>query len=413
MKLARILIKSFFAVFLILSIIVFAGVFYLQTTLADEYKIKKGEDLSIQSPVPIVASFDGAALSDAASRKSVGDSFSVDLKAFGIIPISKIDVEVVDELYVAVLGTPFGMKIYTKGVMVTSLSDVQTENGVERPAKKAGIKLGDYILSINGQAVTTNEDVSSIVEASNGKKLKFEIMRNNTKIYISFCAVKSKETGSYKIGLWVKDSSAGIGTLTFYSPATDIVCGLGHGICEEETGELLVLQRGIIVNAEIISAEKGEVGAPGKLNGRMGYSTIGEIENNCQMGVYSRLTGNLTFSKLTEIALKQEVKNGKAQILCTLDGNTPQLYDCIIEVRSSAYHSKVQNLLITVTDEKLLNKTGGIVQGMSGSPIIQNGKLVGAVTHVLIDDPQKGYGIFAENMLETAQGIYNELKDAS
>ncbi|MBO5090811.1 MAG: SpoIVB peptidase [Clostridia bacterium] len=415
MKLARILIKSIFAVFLILSIIVFAGVFYLQTTLADEYKIKKGEDLSIQSPVPIVASFDGAALSDAASRKSVGDSFSVDLKAFGIIPISKIDVEVVDELYVAVLGTPFGMKIYTKGVMVTSLSDVQTEKGVERPAKKAGIKLGDYILSINGQAVTTNEDVSSIVEASNGKKLKFEIMRNNTKIYISFCAVKSKETGSYKIGLWVKDSSAGIGTLTFYSPATDIVCGLGHGICEEETGELLVLQRGIIVNAEIISAEKGEVGAPGKLNGRMGYATIGEIENNCQMGVYSSLTGNLTFSKLTEIALKQEVKNGKAQILCTLDGNTPQLYDCIIEVRSSAYHSKVQNLLITVTDEKLLNKTGGIVQGMSGSPIIQNGKLVGAVTHVLIDDPQKGYGIFAENMLETAQGVAenNKLKDAS
>ena len=306
------------------------------------------------------------------------------------------------------------MKIYTKGVMVTSLSDVQTEKGVERPAKKAGIKLGDYILSINGQAVTTNEDVSSIVEASNGKKLKFEIMRNNTKIYISFCAVKSKETGSYKIGLWVKDSSAGIGTLTFYSPATDIVCGLGHGICEEETGELLVLQRGIIVNAEIISAEKGEVGAPGKLNGRMGYATIGEIENNCQMGVYSRLTGNLTFSKLTEIALKQEVKNGKAQILCTLDGNTPQLYDCIIEVRSSAYHSKVQNLLITVTDEKLLNKTGGIVQGMSGSPIIQNGKLIGAVTHVLIDDPQKGYGIFAENMLETAQSVAEEkLKEAS
>ncbi|MBO5358374.1 MAG: SpoIVB peptidase [Clostridia bacterium] len=414
MKLAHILIKSLFTVFLILSIIIFAGVIYLQTTVADEYKIKKGEDLLIQSPVPIVASFNGAALSDAASRKSVGDSFSVDLKAFGIIPISKIDVEVVDELYVAVLGTPFGMKIYTNGVMVTSLSDVQTENGVKQPAKAAGIKLGDYILSINGQAVTTNEDVMSIVEKSNGKKLKFEIMRNNTKIYISFCAVKSKETGSYKIGLWVKDSSAGIGTLTFYSPATDIVCGLGHGICEEETGELLVLKRGIIVDAEIISSDKGEVGAPGKLNGRMGYATIGEIENNCQMGVYSRLTGNLTFSKLTEIALKQEVKDGKAQILCTIDNKGPKLYDCIIEVRSSAYHSKVQNLLITVTDERLLDNTGGIVQGMSGSPILQNGKLVGAVTHVLIDDPKKGYGIFAENMLETAQFVADEqLKEVS
>ncbi|MBO5210470.1 MAG: SpoIVB peptidase [Clostridia bacterium] len=414
MKLARIITKSLFAVFLIFTIIIFSGVIYLQNIVSNQYKIKKGEGLHIESKVPIVASFNGSALAEASQSRQVGDSFSVDLKAFGIIPISKIDVEVVDELHVAVLGSPFGMKIYTNGVMVTSLSDVQTEKGVERPAKKAGIKLGDYILTINGQAVTTNEDVASIVEASNGKRLKFEIIRNNTKIYISFCAVKSKETSSYKIGLWVKDSSAGIGTLTFYSPVNDIVCGLGHGICEEETGELISIKSGSIVDAQIISSEKGEIGAPGKLNGRMGYTTIGVIENNCQMGVYSRLTGKLEFSKLTEIALKQEVKNGKAQILCTVDGDGPTLYDCTIEVRSSAYHNKVQNLLVTVTDKTLLEKTGGIVQGMSGSPILQNGKLVGAVTHVLIDNPTKGYGIFAENMLETAQFVADEqLKEVS
>lgn len=413
LKIARILIKSIFAVFLIFSIIIFSGIIYLQNIVSSEYKIKKGEGLSIDSPLPIIATFKGAALSDASSKKSVGDSFAVDLKAFGIIPISKIDVEVVDELHIAVLGTPFGMKIYTKGVMVTSLSDVQTENGVVRPAKKAGIKLGDYIISINGKTVMTNEDVTEIVESSQGKKLRFEILRGNTKIYISFCAVISKETGTYKIGLWVKDSSAGIGTLTFYSPATDIVCGLGHGICEEETGELISIDSGSIVTAEIISSERGEVGAPGKLNGRMGYQTIGVIENNCQMGVYSRLTGSLSFSKLTEIALKQEVEDGEAQIFCTLDESGPKLYDCKIEVRSSAYHSKTQNLIITVTDKELLEKTGGIVQGMSGSPILQNGKLIGAVTHVLIDDPKKGYGIFAENMLETAQNIYNKLNDAS
>lgn len=414
LKLARIITKSLFAVFLIFTIIIFSGVIYLQNIVSNQYKIKKGEGLHIESKVPIVASFNGSALAEASQSRQVGDSFSVDLKAFGIIPISKIDVEVVDELHVAVLGSPFGMKIYTNGVMVTSLSDVQTEKGVERPAKKAGIKLGDYILTINGQAVTTNEDVASIVEASNGKRLKFEIIRNNTKIYISFCAVKSKETSSYKIGLWVKDSSAGIGTLTFYSPVNDIVCGLGHGICEEETGELISIKSGSIVDAQIISSEKGEIGAPGKLNGRMLYQTVGTIEMNCQMGVYSRLTGKLEFSKLTEIALKQEVKNGKAQILCTIDENGPKLYDCEIEVRSSAYHNKVQNLLITVTDKKLLEKTGGIVQGMSGSPIIQNGKLIGAVTHVLIDNPTKGYGIFAENMLETAQSVADkQLKEVS
>lgn len=414
MKFARILIKSIFAVFLIFSIIIFSGVIYLQSTVADEYKIKKGEGLDIQSPVPIIASFNGVTLSDAASLRKVGENMTVDLKAFGIIPISKIDIQVVDELHVAVLGTPFGMKIYTDGVMVTSLSDVQSADGVCQPAKKAGIKLGDYIISINGQTVTTNEDVSNIVEQSGGKKLKFEIVRNNTKIYITFCAVKSKETGTYKIGLWVKDSSAGIGTLTFYSPATDVVCGLGHGICEEETGKIMTIKSGSIVNADIISAEKGEVGAPGKLNGRMRYQTLGIIENNCEKGVYSRLTGSLTFSKLTEIALKQEVKNGAAQIMCTLDSNGPKLYDCIVEVRSSAYHSDIQNLLITVTDEELLEKTGGIVQGMSGSPLLQNGKLIGAVTHVLVDDPTKGYAIFAENMLETAQSVANEqLKEAS
>lgn len=414
LKLARIIIKSIFSVLLIFSVIIFSGVIYLSNIVSNEYKIKKGDELNIESPVPIVASFNGSTLTEASQNRSIGDNFTVDLKAFGIIPISKIGVEVVDELHVVVLGSPFGMKVYTNGVMVTSLSDVQTENGIEKPAKKAGIKLGDYIVSINGHAVTTNEDVMSIVEKSEGKKLKFEVLRKNTKIYINVLPAKSKETNSYKIGLWVKDSSAGIGTLTFYSPSSDVVCGLGHGICEEETGELMNVKRGSIVNAQIISSEKGKIGAPGKLNGRMLYETIGEIEMNCQMGVYSRLTGKLDFSKLTEIALKQEIKNGKAQILCTIDGKGPKYYDCEIEVRSSAYHNKVQNLLVTVTDKKLLEKTGGIVQGMSGSPIIQNGKLVGAVTHVLIDNPTKGYGIFAENMLETAQSVaQEELKDAS
>lgn len=414
MKLARIIVKSVFIVLLIFSTLIFSGIIYLNNIVSNEYKIRRGEELDIQSPIPIVASFNGTKIAESTQSRKVGDSFSVDLKAFGLIPISKIEVEVVDELQVVVLGSPFGMKIYTNGVMVTSLSSVKTENSTEHPAKKAGIKLGDYILSINGQAVSTNEDVIDIVEKSGGKKMKFEILRNNTKIYINFCAVKSKETGTYKIGLWVKDSSAGIGTLTFYSPASDIICGLGHGICEEETGDLLNIKSGSIVEAEIISTEKGQAGSPGQLNGKMLYKNLGEIEKNCELGVYSRLTGKLGYSKLTEIALKQEVKNGKAQILCTIDENGPKLYDCTIEVRASAFHNKAQNLLITVTDKKLLNKTGGIVQGMSGSPILQNGKLVGAVTHVLIDNPKKGYGIFAENMLETAQSVADkQLKDAS
>ncbi len=412
MKFARVLFKSIFCFLTASAVLIFVGIFYIQNVVHNEYKIKKGDNLEIESFIPIKATYNGAALTETTTNRNIGENFTVDLKAFGIIPISKIEVEVVDEMYVAVLGQPFGMKIYTNGVMVTTLSDVVTNTGNVKPAKDAGIKLGDYILSVNGQKINTNEDLSAIVENSSGEKLKFEVLRGRTVIIISFCAVKSRDTDSYKIGLWVKDSSAGIGTLTFYSPSTDIVCGLGHGICEEETGEIINVKNGSIVTAEVISTEKGEIGKPGKLNGRMGYETIGSIAKNCENGVYSLLTGKLTFSKLTELALKQEVKSGKAQIICTLDTNGPKAYDCIVEVRASAYHNKTQNLLVTVTDKKLLEKTGGIVQGMSGSPIIQNGKLVGAVTHVLVDDPTRGYGIFAENMLETARSVEKTIKDA-
>ena len=279
----------------------------------------------------------------------------------------------------------------------------------------AGIKKGDYIISVNGKKIYTNEDLSEIVEKSGGEEMEFLISRNSKKMKKRVRALISSETGSYKIGIWIKDSSAGIGTLTFYSPASNVICGLGHGICDDETGELLKLNSGELVTAEIIDVEKGVVGAPGQLEGKFTYDTIGEISLNSKCGVYSYINGKKGYGNYTEIALKQEVKNGKGQILCTIDGNTPELYDCKITVRSSAYLSKTQNLVVTVTDKRLLEKTGGIVQGMSGSPILQNGKLVGAVTHVLVDNPQKGYGIFAENMLETAQSVAesNKLKDAS
>ena len=235
--------------------------------------------------------------------------------------------------------------------------------------------------------------------------MKFEIKRNGETKIINFSAVISKETGTYKIGLWVRDSSAGIGTLTFYSPATGVVCGLGHGICDEDTEELLQLNSGELVSAEIIGVEKGGTGSPGQLKGRFTYNSIGAIDSNTENGVYSFLKGNINLSNLTEVALKQEVEDGEAQILCTVDGTTPKLYSCRIKKRSSSFLSPTQNIIVTVTDKELLELTGGIVQGMSGSPIIQNGKLIGSVTHVLIDDPASGYGIFAENMLSTASDM--------
>ncbi len=407
--------KSFFYIFAVLIITVFSCIIYLENNVSESFKIKRGDTLNLNSQIPVTAEFDGTSLTENGITKGVGEEFSVELKVFGVIPFKSVSVEVVDELHVAVLGSPFGMKIYTEGVLVVNITEVVTEKGKEKPAEKAGIKKGDYIISANGEEISTNEDLSRIVEDSDGEKINFKIKRNGKFKNVSFKALKCKETNSYKIGIWIRDSSAGIGTLTFYSPATGIICGLGHGICDEDTGKILELNSGEIVKAEILSAKKGETGSPGQLNGKFSGKTIGKIVYNCSMGVYSSPIGKIDTDKLFEIALKQEIKDGKAQIITTTDGETPKLYDCEILIRSSAFMSKTQNITVTVTDEELLSKTGGIVQGMSGSPIIQNGKLIGALTHVLVDDPTKGYAIFAENMLETAQNVAGEqqLKDAS
>lgn len=414
MKFARILTKSLFYIFLALDIVIFSMIAYLDMTVTDDYKIKKGDPLTFDTAVPITAVYEGTKLSASEKSDSIGEEFNVDLKAFGIIPFSTVSVEVVDELQVAVLGTPFGMKLYTDGVLVIDMTDVETENGNVNPAKEAGIKKGDYIVSVDGREITTNEELGAAVEASAGNEMKFEIKRNGKTKIIRFCAALSKETNSYKIGLWVRDSSAGIGTLTFYSPATGVVCGLGHGVCDEDTEELLKLDSGELVTAEIVSVQKGSSGSPGELKGKFTYSTIGAIDLNSECGVFSLLQGRLNLSNLNEIALKQEVRDGEAQLLCTVNGESPKLFSCSIKKKSSAYLSPTKNLVVTVTDEELLNLTGGIVQGMSGSPILQNGKLIGAVTHVLIDDPTRGYGIFAENMLKTAQTVEEQsLKKAS
>lgn len=410
LKILRIFFKCVFILALLLDTAVFGAVIYLNGSISDNYKIKKGDGLTFNTAVPITAEYEGLKLSQTGKTEQIGEEFDVKLKAFGIIPFSTVNVEVVDELHVSVLGTPFGMKLYTDGVLVIDITTVETVSGSISPGEDAGVKKGDYILSADGKQVLTNEELSAAVAASGGNRIKLVIKRGGTQKTVYVTPALSKETNSYRIGLWVRDSSAGIGTLTFYSPATGIVCGLGHGVCDEDTGDLLELKNGELVSAEIISVEKGSSGSPGQLKGRFTYSTIGKIDCNSEKGVYSVLKGKLGFSRLTETALKQEVRDGDAQILCTVDGREPQLYSCRIKKRSSAYLSATQNMTVTVTDPELLKLTGGIVQGMSGSPILQNGKLIGAVTHVLIDDPTTGYAIFAENMLKEAESTAGNAK---
>lgn len=384
----------------------------MSVSVEKSYKVNSGTDLNIDTFVPVTAVYNGEER-QINTDNSVGKSFAVDLKIFGLIPFSTVNVEVVDKMSVAVLGNPFGMKIYTDGVLVIESTDISTESGTVNPALTAGIKTGDYIKTVDGQKITCNEELSQIITESQGKTLQFEVVRNQKTFKCNLKPVIDTETGIYRIGIWVRDSSAGIGTLTFYSPVNDVVCGLGHGICDADTETLLNIDNGELVGANIVSVEKGSAGTPGALKGKFTYDSIADISLNCDMGVYGFAKEKISVSNLTEVALKQEVSDGEAQILCTVDGDTPKLYSCVIK-KINSNGSKTQNLSVTVTDRELIEITGGIVQGMSGSPILQNGKLVGALTHVLINDSLTGYGIYAENMLETAQKVSEQsLKSAS
>lgn len=401
MRYVKLAFRTMFFALLLICITIFTAVYILSHTVSREYKINRGDSFKINSAMPVTAD-----LSNVKANKgdfyNVGDVFDVDLKLFGIIPFSKASVTVVEDTYVSVLGTPFGMKIYTEGVLVIETGEVRTSEGNINPSQISGIKVGDYIRRVNGIDISCNEDLSEIVGDSAGQTLKVEILRDNRKKTVYVNPVLSVEDNIYRIGIWVRDSSAGVGTLTFYSPANNIICGLGHGICDSDTGELLIPEHGELVGAEILSVKKGEAGNPGELKGRFTVSKISNILLNSDDGVYGLPYESIDNSELTQIAMKQEIKNGDAQILCTVNGTKPKLYSCRVQKRSAAYNSSTQNMIISITDKELISVTGGIIQGMSGSPILQNGKLIGAVTHVFVDDPESGYAVYAENMFETA-----------
>ncbi len=401
--------------FICLSVFILTGAAgYYNLSIDENYSVTKGSEFVINSLIPVTAEYNGVEVNKSGELSKIGAKLTVDVKLFGVIPVKKTNVNVVSKTNVAVLGIPFGIKLYTEGVLVTEVSAVKCNSQNVSPATIAGIKKGDYIISVNDKKINSNEDLAILIEDSQGKNMRFKIMREGEYFYIDLTPVLSDEDNLYKAGIWVKDSSAGIGTLTFYSPEYNVVCGLGHAIYDTETSSVLKFSKGELVGANIISVNKAISGVPGELKGKLNYTKVANMKLNCHNGVYGDLTCPINTGNMTEIAHKSEVRNGKAQILCTVDEGGVQSFSCEIKVKDQRVNDTVQNLTVLITDEALINKTGGIVQGMSGSPIIQNGKLVGAVTHVLVDDPTKGYGILAENMLETAQTVAEEqLKEAS
>ena len=307
--------------------------------------------------------------------------------------------EALEGLTVCAGGMPFGVKFYTDGVTVVGFCDVECEKGKVNPATIAGIRQKDLILAVNGQTLTGASQLTELIENSGGNSLALHCKRGNGEFDTTLTPVWCPAESRYKTGIWVRDSGAGIGTVTFVIPETGAFAGLGHGICDADTGMLIPIKRGSVSDVTISSVVKGAAGAPGELKGYFNAGKVGSLLGNgtCGVwGVFSELPEELT--EPMPIGLHEELQEGEAYILSTLDSNRVERYDVrISNINRDATGPKC--FTVTITDPDLLAVSGGIVQGMSGSPIIQNGKLVGAVTHVLINDPTTGYGIFIENML--------------
>ncbi len=330
------------------------------------------------------------------------DTYQMDLKLFGVLPYKNVDIEVIQDKLLIPSGIPIGIYVKTDGVLVVGIGEFENNGGETISPAKYVLQKGDYILECNGEPVENKKQFISMVEASEGEDMILTIRRNNEITDVCINAGKNRME-EWKLGIWIRDNAQGIGTMTY--EGTDATFGaLGHGINDVDTSILMNLEEGTLYRTEIVGITRGMDGAPGELTGYIEYDSdnvIGEITENTAEGIFGVCDEELVANSVYEpvpIALKQEIVLGPAQIICSVAGE-PEFYDVEIVEVNLEHENVNRGIVIRVVDEKLLMLTGGIIQGMSGSPIIQNGKLVGAVTHVLVNDSTRGYGIFIEEML--------------
>lgn len=303
------------------------------------------------------------------------------------------------------LGKAVGIKLFSDGVLVVGLSPVETEEGASYPGRDCGLKTGDVITHINGGEVDTIEEVQALVARCEDEPLTIQAVRGQRQLQLTAAAVENSQ-GVYQLGVWLRDSMAGIGTMTFYDPASGVFGALGHGINDVDTAMLMPLESGSIMPASVSEVKKGASGAPGELHGQFDLTRdLGTLYANTNLGIFGQMPGEVVGDGVepVEVASRSQVSTGPATILSNIRGDEVEEFDIAITHLYPAGDG-TRSMMVEVTDPDLLSATGGIVQGMSGSPILQNGRLVGAVTHVLVNDPTRGYGILAENMLKQAVG---------
>lgn len=336
----------------------------------------------------------------------VNNNNEYEIKFLGMIPLKSLEVEKIKDLEVYPGGNPVGVRVNSEGVLIVGYSDIEVNNKKEEsPGKAGGLEVGDIILKINGEEMESSIDLLKTIKECEKEDIKVDILRNGEN-FTKIIHLKKENNKDYKIGLWIRDSTAGVGTMTFFDAKTKKFGALGHPITDCDTNEPFLIKKGDILESSIISVRRGEKGSPGELKGIFinEQTPTGNIDKNTQSGIFGEIKNAeiLNKEKPLKVGFRDEISVGKAKIITTVDETGPQEFDIEIEKLLNQATAGSKSMVIKITDPRLLEKTGGIVQGMSGSPIIQNNKIVGAVTHVLINKPDTGYGIYIEWMLQDA-----------
>lgn len=376
------------------------GYKYLDRKIPDEIQIsrdsgKSTEDVTEVLSAPLVTF-------EKAVTVSQDGGYILPCRLLGYIPFKEVKVTPVDEQEIYVSGSTIGIYMETEGVLVIDTGEIEDQNGEMKEPAKNLVKQGDYIVSFNGEKISTKRELINDIAGLDGEEVTLEVKREGESVPVSVTPVKDTK-GDYKLGIWVRDDTQGIGTLT-YVDQNGRYGALGHGISDIDTAQLLNIRNGALYKAQILAINKGSKGNPGELAGFIRYddrNILGSIEINSKNGIYGQFykgaEDGITLKKMP-MAYKQDVKTGEASVLCNVDGEVRE-YQAEIKRIDLNHEDTNKSFVIQITDEKLLEKTGGIVQGLSGSPVLQNGKMVGAITHVFVQDSTSGYGIFIENML--------------
>ena len=400
--------KFFRRILIILFLIIILIYVTNITQMPDSIILFKGESLNLFTVLGVFIKENQDEYKTVQASSSLNtntiETKTVSISLFNFIDVKDIEINTIPKTIVVPLGNTIGLKLYSSGVLVIGMTEIEGR----KPYEHSGIEEGDLIVEIDNKQISTAEELVECVNSSNGQTLEITYVRDGNEYNTNIEPIETSNN-EYKLGLWVRDGAAGVGTITYYEPSTNSFAALGHGIVDSDTDKLISIASGELVTTKVSSIVKGKENEPGEIRGTIkNQETIGEISSNTEFGIYGKLNNiSLLDSNQTryEVASRDEIKVGQAKVISTLEDGIRKEYDIEIEKIYRNNNSDNKSMLIKVVDEELLNLTGGIIQGMSGAPIVQNGKFIGAVTHVLVSDPTTGYAIFGDLMIKEMKEI--------